>query len=194
MVNYQDGKIYKLVSFQTKNVYIGSTCEQLSARKSKHKSHYKMYLEGKINYITSIELLQFDDVDIVLLEKYPCESKEELHSRERQYIESTPNCINKYVPTRTQKQWREANTDKLRVNSERYKSLKMDELKNYKKNYYIKNKDKFKEKMKISYTCSCGSEVKLCKKARHDRTKKHLTRTIPRALITETELMPLKNI
>jgi hypothetical protein len=37
------------------------------------------------------------------LEKYPCKSKGELEARERYWLEDTENCVNKQIPTRTQK-------------------------------------------------------------------------------------------
>lgn len=40
---YQNGKIYKIVSVSTSDVYIGSTTKDLKKRLSEHKSHYKLY-------------------------------------------------------------------------------------------------------------------------------------------------------
>lgn len=39
MPDYSKGKIYKLCSNQTDNVYIGSTTQELSFRLSDHKKH-----------------------------------------------------------------------------------------------------------------------------------------------------------
>jgi hypothetical protein len=204
MVNYANGKIYKLVSFQTDKVYIGSTCEKLSARIAKHKAKYRSFLNGQKCYITAFEIIKFDDVDIVLLEESPCVSKEQLHKRERHHIENTDNCVNKSIPTRSKKEWTNDNKDKIKeylqewakdnknkLNEYRkaYYEQNTDKIKEYKKEYYEKNIDKIlvqkkeyneknidriKDYQKISYTCSCGSEVKKCKKSRHDKTKKHL--------------------
>ena len=42
MVNYQQGKIYKIVDKTNNNIYIGSTAEKyLSKRLQKHIAHYK---------------------------------------------------------------------------------------------------------------------------------------------------------
>ena len=57
MVNYQLGKIYKLVDNTNGNIYIGSTCKPyLSSRLAAHKTDYNYYLNGKNNYITSFEI------------------------------------------------------------------------------------------------------------------------------------------
>ena len=160
MVNYQNGKIYKLVSFQTDKIYIGSTCEKLTVRKAKHKSDYKRFLDGKRCSITSFEILKYDDVDIILLEKCPCENKEELHRKERFYIENTNNCVNKYIPTRTDKEYYEDNREKI-------------------KEYREQNKEKIQQQKKIKIICDCGSQINTSEKARHKRTKKHIEATKP---------------
>jgi len=42
MVNYEYGKIYKLTSIETENIYIGSTTKKrLCQRLTEHKSNYK---------------------------------------------------------------------------------------------------------------------------------------------------------
>ena len=68
---YQRGKIYKVASNKTEDIYIGSTCETLSRRLSQHRQDYKKYLKGKHDYITCWEVLKTDDYFIVLIENYP---------------------------------------------------------------------------------------------------------------------------
>ncbi len=108
---YNQGKIYKLVSFQTNNVYIGSTAvSYLSNRLAKHRSNYNSFQIGKGHYVTSYELLKYDDVDIILIENYACQTKQELHARERYWIENTQNCVNKFIPTRTSYEYERSDT------------------------------------------------------------------------------------
>ena len=95
MVNYQLGKNYKIVDQDSNKGYIGSTCEPTLARKlAKHVSDYKQYLKGKGGKISSYIILELDDYDIVLLENYPCNSRDELNVRERYYSQLQP-CVNK---------------------------------------------------------------------------------------------------
>ena len=79
-VNYSNGKIYKLVSPHTTKVYVGSTTSTLPRRKASHKGSYKMWKNGKGDNVMSFKLfdLGVDDVDIVLVEKFPCADKMEL--------------------------------------------------------------------------------------------------------------------
>jgi len=132
---YSRGKIYKLVpkvwegdDFLT---YIGSSCEPyLSRRLQKHKGSYNKYLKDNNNYTTSFKLFEtygIDNIEIVLLEDYPCETKADLHSRERFHIENN-ECVNKKIPLRTQKEWKKD--------------------KDYEINYRLKNKEKLKDYMK----------------------------------------------
>lgn len=114
MPNYQLGKIYKIVSNVTGDVYIGSTTKKyLSERLKDHKYEYKRYLNGERGYITSFKIIESGDYDIILLENCPCETKDQLHARERFHIENN-ECINRYIPGRTRKQYREENRDKIR--------------------------------------------------------------------------------
>jgi len=96
MVNYQKGKIYKLVCNQTGKTYVGSTTQRLTDRLYTHKSHYIIYSEtGKGANLASFEVLKGGDYEITLVETYPCNSKEELLQRERYWIDKLPKTINK---------------------------------------------------------------------------------------------------
>lgn len=97
MVNYQNGKIYKIISNQTDKVYVGSTTQPLCERLSSHRSKYKRYLINKNTYITSFELVKYDDAKIILIENYPCQNKEELHAKEYDWMDKTENCVNKVI-------------------------------------------------------------------------------------------------
>ena len=111
MPNYRNGKIYKLVN-NDGVTYVGSTCQQLNVRKAEHASKYRKWKQGsKTNYTASFEVFESNaSVDIILLENFPCNNKEELHARERHYVDTT-TCVNVQKPCRTNKQWREDNKD-----------------------------------------------------------------------------------
>ena len=95
MIDYQLGKIYKIECNVTGKVYIGSTCEPILARRlAGHVGNYRCYLNGAYHYVSSFDILQNGNYDIVLIESYPCNSKDELHARER-YWTNNIDCINK---------------------------------------------------------------------------------------------------
>ena len=100
MPDYQQGKIYKIISPHTDKIYIGSTTKQyLSQRLAKHKSGFKAWKLGKENKVNSYDLIELGDVEIILLETYPCNSKDELISRERHWYDLNKELsINKIRP------------------------------------------------------------------------------------------------
>lgn len=138
---YQNGKIYKLVSDNTDKIYIGSTCNPLYKRLGHHKNDNKR----KEKILTSKELTKFDDCKIILIEDFPCERKEQLTARERYHIEQNKDiCVNKQIPTRTSKEYRQQNIDKKKE----YDQQNKDKIVEYKKEWYQQNKYKRAEQMK----------------------------------------------
>ena len=142
MVNYEFAKIYKIVDNTNGNIYIGSTCEPTLARRlAGHRRNYKGYLEYKYHFVSSFDVLKNDNYEIVLLEE--CKditTKDQLHKRERFYIEHNI-CVNKLIPTRTDKEYYENN-------KERYKQYRQDNkdlISEYKKEYRQDNKEKISE-------------------------------------------------
>ena len=123
MIDYQKSKIYKIVCNNTGKQYIGSTSRKfLSYRLQDHKRDFERGTK-----ITSKEIIAGGNYDIILIENYPCNSKDELHKRERHFIE-TLECVNKCVPTRTKKEtdkiWRENNKEKIKLNNSKIDSKK----------------------------------------------------------------------
>ena len=159
MVNYNTSKIYKIIDNTTNKIYIGSTTATLSRRIAEHRAAYKAFINGKRSNVKSFEIIKNGDYDIVLLEE--CQNitnKEQLHARERYYIDNL-ECVNKNIPGRTSKQYREDNKEKI-------------------KEYYEANKEQLKKQMKdINYqtiTCPhCNIKLMKAHKWQHQRTKKH---------------------
>lgn len=149
MVNYQEGKIYKITSPQTNAVYIGSTTKNyLSQRFDGHRRHYRLYQDGLYHYVSSFEVLQFEDADIILIELFPCNSKDELRSREQYFITATENCVNLYSATsgmtrkEYEKSYREEHKEELKKSQKEYYENKKDEVLQKQRIYYENNKDK----------------------------------------------------
>lgn len=96
MVNYKQGKIYAIRSYQTHLCYIGSTTEKyLSSRYTSHKRCYDAYVNDKSykQYCSSYEIMSFGDSYIILLENYSCNSIDELHKKEYEWINKL-DCVN----------------------------------------------------------------------------------------------------
>jgi len=78
MVNYQNGKIYKIIDQNNKIIYIGSTAQKLLC--DRYKTHKYKAPNHKI----------------ILIENYSCNSKQELCMREQQIIEENSDLLNKH--------------------------------------------------------------------------------------------------
>jgi len=152
MVNYNLGKIYKIVDNTNNNVYIGSTCEPILARRlAKHIGNFKSYKKGKFHFISSFKIFENGNYNIVLIEDFPCENKNQLYARERYWTENI-NCIN------------------INRNQGIMYELGLQEYnKEYNKEYYQDNKAKLTEK----FICYCGGCFTKKNKSKHIKTKKH---------------------
>jgi len=164
MNRYENGKIYKLIDNTNGNIYIGTTClPSLAKRLAQHRSYYNGYIKGyeQHRYVTSFKILENNDYSIVLIEEYPCQTKDQLLARERHHIE-TNQCVNKKIPTRTQKEYYQHNKEKIAEHNKKYKE---------------QNKERYKEQSlkyrSIKFECECGGKYKQHHKAVHCRTLKH---------------------
>lgn len=177
-IDYSKSKIYKLVCDKSDNIYIGSTCNRLSTRLSQHKTSYKLWKNGKGRYMKSYDLFDkgLEDVKIYLVEECNCKTKEQLHAKERYYIESIKESNNKIIPTRSRKE---------RYDSDR--NYYLEKKKEYRKNH----KEEINEYKKSIFKCECGSEIRKNEKYRHLRTNKHLNFIKVKENIEQTTNSPI---
>jgi len=177
MNRYHRGKIYKIVDNTNDQVYVGSTCQkQLSQRLNDHVRHYKDYLNGKFNYVSSFEILKNANYDIILLETIKCETKDELHARERHYIE-TLSCVNKKVEGRTKKEYYEANKEEIKIYQKEWRIAHKEETKAYQKEWNQQHKEEQREKQR-AYK-EKNKELIKQKRREYNLRKKQLTPSSP---------------
>jgi len=138
---YMRGKIYKIIDNTNGNIYIGSTCENLLCRRlQKHKASYKCWLNPIVTqgYMRSFEIIKNDDYRIILIEEYPCDTKEQLHAREQYYIDNTV-CVNKnntyFNKTEYQRKWRNKNRENVRKIANDWSKKNPDKRREYNKKY-----------------------------------------------------------
>ncbi len=186
---------YKITSTNTctDKVYVGSTEKDINERLQIHEAHYRLFKEGKFNYITSFEILEFKDCKIELIENKFCEDKEERNTVECKFIINTPNTVNKHLPGRTPEQYYQDNKEELLEYQRQYRQENKDyfhqyrqdnkeELnerygqyyqnnKEYKRQYYQNNKEELNRK----HTCQCGGKFTKASKSQHEKTQKHQT-------------------
>jgi len=194
MPDYSNGKIYKIECNITNDVYYGSTRKSLSDRMRQHKT---------TRHCTSIKIIDRGNYTCKIIEEYPCNSRLELETRERWWIENNV-CINKSIPTRTAKEYQQDNKEQItqqrkqhyqdnreyllqkrkeyqQENKEQiaqynkeYQQDNKEQLAQQRKEYYEQNKEQIAQKKKEKVTCECGAIVRKSDIAKHCRTQNHL--------------------
>lgn len=140
MPDYQKSRIYKIVSDLTDDVYYGATTQKLCERMRGHRKDFKNWKIGKYHFTTSFIILEKDsNAKIIHIENYPCNSKEELSSRERHFIENN-KCVNKYIPGRTNAEYQKNNIDKCRESWKKYNESHVEQSRVYGRKYYSEHK------------------------------------------------------
>lgn len=193
MPNYANGKVYKIWSpSHPGDIYIGSTCQPLSYRMSKHRYTYKKYKQDKSRYTTSCNILEYGDAKIELIEMVKCSCKEELTAREGYYIRKL-DCVNKIIAGRTQKEYYQDTKERARLWGIHYRNHNKEKITHQKKQWYQENKERLLKKMKNRYEnnkemilqknkqrakqqikCDCGSLLIRGNLPRHRKSKKHI--------------------
>ena len=159
MVNYENSKIYKLVNNVDDKIYIGSTCNTLRQRKYGHNQKSIKYPNRHV--YQHLNQIGWGNVDIILIENYECKTKDELHARERHWIDELKPELNKSLPTQTKDEY----TNKKKEDGTIMKRSK---------EYYDKNKTEILRKQLVKNTCECGKQYTQNHKKRHEKSKKHI--------------------
>ena len=92
-IEYNNTKIFKIVSENTPDIYYGETVNPLSKRRALLNSDYKLYKQGKKKYIPPFDLFDKGSIKFILVESYPCKSRDEALARLHHYVTSN-ECIN----------------------------------------------------------------------------------------------------
>ena len=144
-INYQEGKIYKIYNTINDDIYVGSTtlklCERmthhrrcLNSTSKKHRSLYKsMSGNGVYNFF------------IELIEKCPCNDKEELLKKEGEYIRALKPTLNKIIPGRTLKEFNEDNKEYIRERKQQYTEDHKEHISQVQKEWRENNKERQKQ-------------------------------------------------
>ena len=194
---YSKAKIYMITDKNHNECYYGSTIQSLSKRYGQHKEHYLKYKNqtnenGKCKY-NSFKIFDkygFENCKIILVEKVNCETKEELHKKESEYIQNN-QCVNKIIPLRTYTEWYEDNKESILEYHKKYYNENRDEImKNNKekykndieyktklldrcKKYRSDNKELVNKRLQEKILCSCGKMVDKRNIARHKKNIYH---------------------
>ena len=104
-----------------KGSYVGSTVQKLRRR---HKTHIASARNPIGRHCTSSTIAEGSK--IVLLEKYPCKTREELLQREKEWMLSI-ECVNKVRPNRS--------PEELKEQQDNYRNINKDRLNEYRRGW-----------------------------------------------------------
>jgi hypothetical protein len=198
---YQNGKIYRIWSLETDDIYVGSTVDMLHKRMYKHRNDAK---KGRTNMKIHLEMqrIGIDSFKIELIENYPCQTIQELHMREGHWIRTLTPSLNQLIAGRTRKEWVDVNKDNLiQKRKERwlinnvkylarkklyyeqhkteilqkqkeYASTRAEHISLYHKEYREKNADKLKELKKLYAEKNKDQLIEKNKKYREENKEK----------------------
>jgi exonuclease VII large subunit len=188
------GLIYKLVcnDIDVKECYVGSTINL-----TRRKCHHKHRCNDKNNKAYHLYVYQFirenggfENWDMIQVEQYNFNTRNELHSKERYWVEQLQATLNSCIPARTGEEYRKQNRAKInermkiynKNNSQiinekhkRYYENNKQQLSGKNKKYYENNRDTINESRRQLMDCECGATVKKSYLLRHQReSKKHI--------------------
>jgi hypothetical protein len=133
--------------------------------------------------VTSFEILAGGDYEIVLIEEVKANNKEQLHRRERYWIEQL-ECVNKFVPTRNKQEYYQDNREEIREKQAQYNQENRERINQQKAQYYQENRERIiqrkaqfyqdnREKINEKHVCKCGGRYTTKNKTIHEKSIKH---------------------
>ena len=110
--DYANGKIYAIYNYIDPSlIYVGSTCQSLSKRLSKHRREVNSRKSQTIPLYMKMREIGKEQFYIELLEEYPCNNNEQLRAREGHYIREK-GTLNGRIEDRTYKERMEEQKEK----------------------------------------------------------------------------------
>ena len=197
MPDFQNGQIYRLVCNGSDMMYYGSTTQQLSKYFAETRRQYKAWKSesqaqhDKTKY-KLFEEVGVENVKIIWIENFPCNSKKELEARERVFIEGN-DCVNKNrIPTRTKKEYYEANKDTILFKNKRWDEENKEKVVEYQKQYREEHRDKIKEQQN-EYRQKNLERLREYDRARSlEKTRKYVEKNREKVNARKRELYALK--
>ena len=168
------GKIYKIISTQGNEIYVGSTFNTTRDRFKQHKSDYKRWKEGNCPNISVFKLFEkygIDNCKMVLIKQYDIIDRKHLEVYETLWIlKLRLNCVNKLQPfcikklknslyyqknkkqiQKYKQQYYQENKEQLQQRSQQYYQNNKEKIQNKYQNYHQNNKEKINQNKKQYY-------------------------------------------
>jgi group I intron endonuclease len=156
------GKIYKITNDVNTKIYIGSsTYQYLSSRMNLHRQMCKD-VSGRRNTVlyNTMREIGVSHFKIELIEKYTCNTKQELVEREQYWIEQLQPELNMFRAIANPNYEKECRNKKERCKKSN--------------EYYHSHKEQIKAQYSEKNTCECGVIGNRGDRARHLKTLFHI--------------------
>jgi len=151
------GRVYKIITTQGNECYIGSTFNTTRNRFTQHKSDYKKWKNNKSGFVKSYELFEkygIENCRMILIKEYDVCDKKHLEIYETLWINKLKS-INEIIPFSisklSRKKYYKDNKEKILIKSKQYREEHKEELSLYFKNYREENKEELKKYKKDHY-------------------------------------------
>ena len=144
-VDYQEGKIYKIYNTITDDIYIGSTTQKLCERMRQHRCDNRSEKRGHFLIYKAFREHGVENFFIELVEKCPCNDKDELRRKEGEYIRALKPSLNIRIEGRTKNEYYNDNRDILVEKSKEYAKQNREKVLEKHRNYYQRTKEERKE-------------------------------------------------
>jgi len=179
MSDYSKGQIYKLTCLDPniKEIYVGSTVN-FEKRKGTHKSFCKTKQTRLYKYIRDNG--DWNNWNMILIKKFPCNSKRELEAEEDKSIlqlKATLNSQSAIVHRETKQCYNKKYEKTEKCKQRRLKYRQSDKVKKQislnSKKYQEKNKEKISNQNKEKVSCECGSIITKGCLTKHKKRTNH---------------------
>ena len=177
-IDYSKTVLYKLVHFDDlndENIYVGY-CTNITQRRHCHKKACcnpddKSYNHYKYQFIR--ENGGWDQWEMILIEKYPCDDVDQAIARERYWKRELNATLNTNEPGRTQKEWREDNKEKIAEYKKEYRKNNKEEIAEKQKQWHNDNREKILQQKKEYYENNKEKKLKGNKQWRENNKEKY---------------------
>ena len=185
-INYQEGKIYKIYNTINDDMYVGSTTLKLCERMRDHRKCMNVKAKQRSLIYKAFREHGVEHFYIELVEKCPCNDKDELRKKEGEWIRGLNPSLNIRIAGRTPIDYYSDNKESIKEHVKQYKENNKEAIKEQKKHYYEDNKEHITQRTKIYYEnnketmvlrkveCECGCILTRGGLSKHRQSKKHI--------------------
>ena len=169
--DYGKGLIYKIKCLDPKirDIYVGSTLNEVARRKSHKKSCNNPNTRGYNIYVYQFIRSNggWENWKLVPIKLYPCNSKLELRIEEERMIEE----LEEFTTLNRQRAFLSDENRKLRT--KKYRAKHLVKQRERERKYTKEHKEEIAERRRVKYICECGETIAKYCKSGHEKSDRH---------------------